>query len=155
MDIEFISEHAVSVYITKTELVERGFSPCDLRSDEALSLASEALGCSLAGAEIEMYTSCGDLLLFIERSDRNRGFLLFDSVDELISAVSRISPLPSSLWYYRGKYILALPLPPPSGILDYAKPFIRPAAFSGHLNEHGKALIRGNAVSVIQKTFLR
>lgn len=153
MDIEFISERAISVYITKEELISKGISPCDLSSEDAIVLLGEALGETPFRAEIDVFSSGNDALIIVERSEYNRTFIEFESVEALISAVSELKPLPSSLWYLTDRYVLSLPSSRALAVAEHSIIEKRSPFFPAYLNEHGQLLIRGNAVSVLKGAF--
>ena len=108
MEISFLSENSVSVYITKEELLCRGVSPDSFGADEAALLLREAIGDGIDGCEVELYSSGGDVMLFVERLEAAARYYYFAGLEDLIAAVSLISPLPSSLWYTESGYVLAL-----------------------------------------------
>ena len=156
MDICFLSESSISVYITKEELLHRGVSPDSFGSDEAARLLREALGEGVDGCEVELYSSGGDVIFFVERHFKAARYFYFAELEDLIAAVSLISPLPSSLWYTESGYVLALfAAEADMRISEYARELKVNPLFSDHLSEHARLIARGNAVKELKDAFFR
>ena len=65
--------------------------------------------------------------------------------------------MPSSLYYYEGKYILVLfpigPLGSDSGLCEFGDPLIYLPEYESFLQEHGKTLIASRAVRILNEKF--
>lgn len=156
MDICFLSESSISVYITKEELLHRGVSPDSFSSDEAARLLREALGDGIDGWEVELYSSGGDVIFFVERHGTAARYFYFAELEELIAAVSLISPQPSSLWYSGEGYVLAFFEPAVDiSIQDFAIELEGSPLLSEHLSEHARLIARGNAIKELRDAFFR
>ena len=156
MDICFLSESSVSVYITKEELLHRGVSPDSFGSDEAARLLREALGEGIDGCEVELYSSGGDVIFFVERHFKAARYFYFAELEDLIAAISLVPPLPSSLWYFGGGYLLAFFEPDVDiRIQDFAIELEGSPLLSEHLSEHARLIARGSAVKKLKDAFFR
>ena len=156
MDICFLSESSISVYITKEELLCRGVSPDSFGADEAALLLREAIGDGIDSCEVELYSSGGDVMLFVERLEAAARYYYFAGLEDLIAAVSLISSLPSSLWYTESGYVLALfGAEADMRISEYARELKVNPLFSDHLSEHARLIARGNAVKELKDAFFR
>lgn len=162
MTIQPISTGSAVLYITLTDLEERGLTPAQLTQTQALELTRTAFsqaGMSLNGPiEIEAYPEACGVLVFARVSPPPRQWFSFSSFEVLLSAV-RALPAPcsaSALAWLDGRFWLSLP-GDERGLAACLSEFGRSEKGDSHpdarLAEHGRPILEHDAPAVLLRHF--
>lgn len=162
MQIQTIDNFSIAVYMEKSDLDRMHLAPDSItEKDTALLLgrifknSNEKPGKNI---QLELYPGRDDVLLFIRLSGAQPSFFAFSSFEELLSAISGADPSPSALYYIGGRYILSispwhgekLPL----SLWEFGTNIQVPPSMTLHYEEHGKTIIKTDAVGTLQKLFI-
>ena len=113
MTIQPIGSTSMALYITPSDLEERGLTPAALTLEGALELTQSAFrqaGLTLEGSiEIEAYPDAWGVLVFAHVRRPDRVWFSFDGLEELLSAARALpEPRPSAdLLWWEGRYWLS------------------------------------------------
>ncbi len=158
MEVQTISQQAFSVLITEQELNRRRLSPEAVTASEALTLIGELTGSKPPGpTRLELFPGRHELQIFVLQNAGRLRYFRFDSIEELLRAVSSEAFRdPASLFFYQGKYILAVWTGgrEETALLEFGEEVPMREGFLPHLYEHGRVLLDGSAASGLAKTFL-
>lgn len=158
MDVQVIGRSAFTVYIDGEELERRRLDPRSITALEARALVSSVIGCDPFGAvSLELYPGQHELLIFVRRSSGEPEFFSFEDFEELLGAVNSCADEPtSSLFYYDGRYILAVwgfDGQTGAAFSEFAESLAFPAGYLMHLREHGRTIAEGDAVHILRSCF--
>ena len=162
MTIQPISAASAALYLTPSDLRERGICAGELTAEHALELTREALsqaGLSLDGPlEIETYPDPCGLLVFVRVRPAQPTVWRFEDCESLLSAAAALGAEESegALYGWRDRFWLVLPGREGSvsarvsefGSQETGDPYLL-----ARLEEYGVPLLPSNAPSVLQKQF--
>jgi len=156
MIIHKAGECSIAMLINRQELEIMGISWSDFDDSIARQWIYDALislgATSTTPLSIDAFENNGGILIFATLMDMP-SFLRFDNFEALLDAIAVINEpeQPNNLYSLRDSYILALH----GGSSPQWHEFARPWDYSvGYLNEHGKLLLRGDAVGQLKHFFV-
>lgn len=164
MTIEPIGRAGVALYLTPTDLARRGLSssPGSLTLEQALALTREACGQAgivLEGAvEIEAYPECCGVLVFAHARSRGPDWFTFDDLEPLLRAALALhaTPVDAALWWWQGKYWLALPPGAAEAVCrEFGSPSRADPSLPARLEAEGRAIYPHHALARLCRHFLR
>ena len=162
MTIQPISTASVALYLTPTDLRERGVCAEELTAQHTLELTRDALrqaGMSMEGAlEIETYPDKCGLLVFVHISPPQQTVWRFDDCESLLAAAAALGAQETdgSLYWWDACCWLVLPGQPDDvcarlsefGSQETADPYIL-----ARLAEYGTPLLSADAPSALRRHF--
>ena len=158
MTIQPIGSASVALYITPTDLKERGLTPAGLTLERALELTRDAFaqaGITLDGAiEIEAYPDESGVLVFARVSAPERLWFSFDELESLLAA-ARSLPVPrpdAALLWWEGRYWLSLPAEAEQAanrLSDFGRAEMPLPHQQARLAEYGRMILDCNALGVL------
>ena len=155
-----ITDRAVALSFSSEELQSLGISE-QFTDQEVRTLVQNALlSCGKnpwPDIDAELYQHSGHYFLLAHPTQFHLVCFCFSDFEELLSAISLCpTPLPSSLTYNNGNYLLfvkrkthSLPAP----LYEFAEAFPCSQLEAAHLNEQGTLLIADNAMSILLEKF--
>ncbi len=153
MDIRYIGQSSVALYLSSEDLRERRIEAKNIDLKQAAELLD------IEGweyAEFELFAGRDSVLLIAwDRTLKPYSFA-FDSFEEMLSAVSDCEPDHlSRLNCFGGQYILtvypAKNRQPCNSLYEFGEFVCSSEGFALHLEEHGETIIAKNAVGALKK----
>ena len=147
-----IAEEWACVYVAEEELAQRNLCAGTLTEKDVRRVLREAeIPKEWNDVDVELYPGRGEVLIFV-RCSPSWAWYSFADLEAVLHAV-QAQESAESLWYLDGSYILGFP----GGRSCTAEEFghLLPAGkyFAAYLQEHGRPIIRENAVSVLKNAF--
>ncbi len=148
MDIHILGPSSYSLYLPRRQY------PAKITEQSALSILKSALHRSLTG-EVTLFSGKDGYLFFVKEASATPEVFAFDSLEELLS-VPVEETVPSSLYYYDERYLLALyPLYGSTSWLgEFGEKLDMTPELWCHIREHGKALAEKGALRLLQSLAL-
>ncbi|MGM9521457.1 MAG: adaptor protein MecA [Oscillospiraceae bacterium] len=157
MEVQTINSRTFSIYITETELSRRSLEPCDVTAAQARDIVRSALGAESGSLFMELFPGRHELLIFVRKNFLEVGFYSFATAEDVIDALlSCCADIAASLFYYNDEYILvvwSLSESADGALSEFGTPLQHPPGYLAHLNEHGRCLADGCALSAIKNAF--
>lgn len=153
MDIRYIGQSAVALYLNGEEIRERQM---DLNSIDIKQAASLFDAEGWERAEFEVYAGKDSLLVIAwDRSSTPHCFA-FGTFEEMVSAASECSENQNSkLIYYNNTYVLAVYPPkgeqPCPALSEFGEILGNTEGYLLHLEEHGEKVIAANAITMLKR----
>ncbi len=158
MEIQAIGARAFSVYIAGEELERRHLDPREMTASDARRIVSGIVESDALGTvSLELYPGRHEVLIFVRRSSGEPEFFAFTDFEALLSAVMECGgELTASLFYYEGRYILAVWVMDgvrPETLFEFGAPLDMPGEYLLHLREHGVTICDGDAAARLREAF--
>lgn len=164
MTIQPISSTSMALFLTPTDLHQRGIRSEELTNEHTLALIQEALcqaGLSPGGSlEIESYPDKCGLLIFVHITSEVQSTWRFEDSEALLAAAATLEDetVGGTLYWWEDHFWLILPrcseriraLLSEFGTPETAAPYL-----SARLNEYGTVLLPANALSALCRYFKR
>ena len=115
MTIQPIGDTSAALYLSAADLEEHGVTGGELTLEHAMTLTQAAFaraGLTLAGSiEIEAFPDLGGVLVFVHLTPPQRRWVVFDSLDALLSALPLLPHEvgDAALYCHEERYFLSLP----------------------------------------------
>lgn len=160
METQTCTSHAVTLYFSQEDLNHRGLqlplAPAEARQLVQSSLLTGGLA-PWTAMEIDLFTYGTSLLLVARPAAETAAAFRFETLEDLIQA-ARLLPraMPAVLLWSDDSFLLLpgiLPEPLPRALYEFGTPAVYSAYEWAHLQEHGKMLMPGGAVSLLQQYF--
>lgn len=162
MTIQPISAATVVLYLTPTDLRERGMSSDELTAAHALDLIQEAFrqaGLSPGGSlEIETYPEQCGVLVFVHISPAQQTVWRFEDCESLLAAAAALGKggPDGALYYWREHFWLVLPDQETGGcarLSEFGDQETGDPYIFARLEEYGVPLLPANALAALQRHF--
>ncbi|MGE4486041.1 MAG: adaptor protein MecA [Oscillospiraceae bacterium] len=162
MEIQTICSASFTVYLGEGDLEALHITPTKMTekdTEDVLHLALRSLGKKpCRQVQTEFFPGKHELLLFIRINTGNVAFFGFDEFEDVCSAVAGCAePLPSSLAFLDGRYILSVypwdSAELPSSLIEFGEGLKHPPEYELFLDEHAKKLISNDAIAVLWDYF--
>lgn len=162
MTIQPIGNTSMALYITPSDLEERGLTPAALTLEGALELTQSAFrqaGLTLEGSiEIEAYPDAWGVLVFAHMRRPDRVWFSFDGLEELLAAARALpEPRPDAdLLWWEGRYWLALSAEERQSIArlwEFGREEETSFQQEARLAEYADPVLRGNALTALLEYF--
>lgn len=162
MTIQPISAASVVLYLTPTDLRERGISTGELTAAHALDLTREAFrqaGLFPDGSlEIETYPDQCGVLVFVHIGPTRQTIWRFGDCESLLSAASALGEIgpDGALYWWEGRFWLVLPDCETDGyarLSEFGEQETGDPYILARLEEYGVPLLPDSALSALQRHF--
>lgn len=162
MTIQPISAASAALYLTASDLRERGICAGELTAEHTLELTREAFrqaGLSLDGAlEIETYPDKCGLLVFVRVSPARQTVWHFEDCESLLAAAAALgeSETDGALYWWEDRCWLVLPgreADVSARVSEFGSQETRDPYILARLEEYGILLLPTGALSVLRKHF--
>ena len=155
-----VADDVVALYLTADELNKRGLGAIisDAQAHALIQNELVRVGCApWLSMEMELFSSCGDLLLLARPIFREVHCFRFREFEHLLDAVDFLcGTLQSELIYYDNSYWLIIKTEYreiPYSVFEFGEHPEFSANYAVHLAEHGDVIITQNAVEVLRREF--
>ena len=154
LQIMMIGENCACVYIVAEEIRDRGISHGNISEKEARKLLKAAgLPDTWNNVDVEIYPGKEELLLFV-RCDSPWRWYSFSDLEMLLGAAALIEATEeSALYYFENAYILGLNGNGRFVAEEFGASIPAGKGYEAFLGEHGKVLLKENAVYFLRQTF--
>lgn len=162
MEIQAVSGTALTIYLNSDDLKERNLRPDSVTKRDAealLKYAADTVGCgNVKKVYIELFPGKEEMLLFVRLSACAPLFFAFSNIEDVIAAALNVHDvMPSSLTYIDGVYILTV-YPwerdmSDAVLAEYGERLAMKPEFELYLFEHGKILMRTEAIGRLNQLF--
>ena len=158
MEIQAIGARAFSVYIAGEGLEKRHLDPKEMTASDARRIVSGIVeNDALGTVSLELYPGRHEVLIFVRRSSGEPEFFAFTDLETLLAAISECGEeLTASLFYYEGRYILAvwtMDRTRPETLFEFGTPLYMPGEYLLHLREHARGVCDGDAAARLREAF--
>ena len=159
MLIHTINPLSAAIYIEKSDLASLGKRPDELTASEAAGIVRRLTvisGCA-ADMQLDMFPGADDVLCFVRFGRLKRLGFSFSSLEDLLSALGPLEPIPSSLFFLDGRYILFISffdsVSIPGSLYEYGMCFDASSDLILHISEQGQLIIEKRAVELLRRFF--